>query len=272
MALIFKGTEYNVSNTKNINYKGNEVNLLAYATKVINVNDYTGSSGITGTDGITTYNKTLKLIVEPYADIVTFEDLNLGMSYNINNYNANTGELNVTIIGTKANQNFTAKAYSKEYIWAKPYNFELWFDDGLDVSVQRVFSYEKSAGMGQLELEDIIYHGDVLEVNVEVYDDLIVKPYPSMIIVDSDINLGIQVYQEMSKSISAKSGTIIVNVNGFDYYSASGKMNIGVGAIDISLTGMNSTFNYNETTGVIKYTLYSTKPNTTVTATLKYKI
>lgn len=276
MPLDYKGTIYNSKNTKKINYLSNDVKLLAYAKYNNLISGKTGNFPMTDNLGMTTYYVNLTLVMDANLYDITVEELTLGLTYDIISYNKNTGEIKLTIVSTKPNQEFTFKLIGRVYLWAKPFNFEVSYVDGIDVEIYRKSTLEPLSEIRYLDLQDEVYYGDEIEITVFNYDDLDLKPYPTELIITDNTYINIQEYQSKSISVNAKSGTILVNIDGLQYYKASGNINIGLNAKNISIVNgqyaMKSEFNYNENTGNLTYTIYSSRQNTTVYATIKYKI
>lgn len=271
MPLTILGTNYNYDNTKNITYKGNEVHYVNFEPNFY-IASTTGS--IANVDG--KYQRNVNVQLYAGADSITLANVNASSpcDFGIPSYNSSTGVAIVQVTSTLPNVYFTFNLKAKYLnLWVKPYTLTINVDEGIsDWSVYRGKSYVGS--LTNLYDGDRIYQNDYLYPDAEIEDTenyRLKENYASQeIIVNGETTINLRTSKKITQTISGKTGTTTTSINGITYYPVSGTLNIGLGVSDISITGINNRYSYNQGTGTLSYTIYGFKKNQNVSATITY--
>lgn len=271
MPLTILGTNYNYDNTKNITYKGNEVHYVNFEPNFY-IESTTGS--IKTEDG--NYQRNVNVQLYAGADSIILKNLNASSPcvFGILSYNSSTGVAIVPVISTLPNVYFTFNLKAKYLnLWVKPYTLTINVDEGIsDWSVYRGKSYVGS--LTNLYDGDRIYQNDYLYPDAEIEDTenyRLKENYVTQeIIVNGETTINLRTSKKITQTISGKTDKIPISINGITQYLARGKIEVGLGVSDISITGINNTYSYNEVTGTLSYTIYGFKANQNVSATITY--
>lgn len=270
MPLNFLGTLYNYDNTENLNFgEGNEVYYLNYEKDYLvegNLGSIANASG--------QYQRTVSIEMYAGADEVTIKNnLSPNCTVEFYSYDTSTGIAKVIVTSYKSQAKYNFILNGMYRLWVKPYKLTINVDEGIaSYNVTRRTSYEATATLGDLKNGDRLYRSDELYVSVSVTDsnNYKLKDYDREIVVFNDTTINLLTYKKHTISVEATTGSVATTINGLTYYPARGEIEVGLGAFDISITGINNRYSYNQGAGTLSYTIYGFRANKNVSATITY--